>query len=96
MLLDEPTAALDLAHQKLAMRVVRELAASGCGVVMILHDLNLAARYADRCLVLAQGAQRGWGEPREILTPELFRRVFGVAAEILPHPTDGIPMVLPT
>jgi iron complex transport system ATP-binding protein len=95
LLLDEPTAALDLAHQKLAMQGVRGLAETGCGVVMILHDFNLAARYADRCLVLAQGSQSVWGAPREVLTPDLFQCVFGVAAEVMPHPADGSPVVLP-
>jgi iron complex transport system ATP-binding protein len=95
LLLDEPTAALDLAHQRLAMQGVRRLAADGCGVVMILHDFNLAARCADRCLVLAAGAQYHWGTPPEVLTPALFRRVFGVAAEVIPHPTDGAPVILP-
>ncbi len=95
LLLDEPTSALDLAHQRLVLQQVRELAADGCGVLMILHDFNLAARYSDRCLLLAQGHQRALGSPREVLTPDLLGEVFEAPVDVLPHPEDGLPVVLP-
>ena len=95
LLLDEPTSALDLAHQRLVLKQVRELAADGCGVFMILHDLNLAARYSDRCLLLAQGNQRALGSPQDVLTPNLLGEVFEAPVDVMPHPEDGLPVVLP-
>jgi iron complex transport system ATP-binding protein len=92
LLLDEPTAALDLAHQHQLLETAREFAAArGIGVVAILHDLNLAAMYADRVLVLWRGGVAAQGTPREVLQPATIGEAFSVAAQVLPHPlVDGM------
>lgn len=80
LLLDEPTAALDLAHQHQALRLMRGWAhTQGCGVVAVLHDLNLALRYADDVLLLAQGDAVCHGAVAEVLTAERIARVWGIA-----------------
>ncbi|MFT3719542.1 MAG: heme ABC transporter ATP-binding protein [Pseudorhodoferax sp.] len=79
LLLDEPTAALDLAHQHQALQLLRRLAhAQGLGVVLVLHDLNLALRYADGAVLLADAALQAAGPVREVLTPERVLAVWGV------------------
>jgi iron complex transport system ATP-binding protein len=82
LLLDEPTAALDLAHQHLALRLLREWAhGQGVGVVAVLHDVNLALRYADDALVLAPGETARMGPTAEMLTAQLISRVWRVPCE---------------
>ena len=83
MLLDEPTASLDLVHQLEVLALCRELAAEGRAVVVALHDLNAALRWASRVAVIEAGAKRAEGSPGEVLTPELLARVFGVRAQPL-------------
>jgi len=81
LLLDEPTAALDLQHQHRMLQLVRAWAtAQGVGVVAVLHDLNLALRYSDRCVVLQQGWVVGSGATAEVLTPLCIEKVWGVVA----------------
>ncbi|SDM56214.1 heme ABC transporter ATP-binding protein [Polaromonas sp. JS666] len=81
LLLDEPTAALDLQHQHRMLQLVRAWAtAQGVGVVAVLHDLNLALRYSDRCVVLQQGRVVGSGATAEVLTPLCIEKVWGVVA----------------
>ncbi len=84
MLLDEPTTFLDLKHQIAIYQLMRELAASGLAIVAVTHDLNLAARYSDRILVLKEGRLVADDRPAKALTPEMIRHVFEVeaAAEI--------------
>jgi iron complex transport system ATP-binding protein len=82
LLLDEPTSALDLGHQVTVMTLVRELAAEGRLVLMVLHDLNLAVRWADRVIVLRNGRVDAIGSPLEALTPEVLARTYGVDARI--------------
>ena len=84
LLLDEPTANLDLAHQHEVLGAVRRFASTGVGVVMVLHDLNLAQRYADRVLLLHEGRVHACGRPEEVLTTETIRRVFDVDVDFLP------------
>jgi iron complex transport system ATP-binding protein len=87
LLLDEPTAALDLAHQLDVLAVVREFArARGIGVVAILHDLNLASEYADRVVVLVDGRVVADGSPPAVLEPACIRTAFAVRAHVLTHP----------
>jgi iron complex transport system ATP-binding protein len=87
LLLDEPTAALDLAHQHHVLATAREFARPrGIGVVAILHDVNLAALYADRVLLLQHGAVLAMGSPRTVLQPATIVQGFGVAARVLEHP----------
>lgn len=81
LLLDEPTAALDLAHQHAVMNLLREMASEGIGVLVVLHDLNLALRYADSVLVLAGGRLQTQGPPAQVLTAALVASVWGVTVE---------------
>ena len=67
----------------------------GTTVVMVLHDLNLAARYADHLVAVADGAVHAAGDPRDVLTAETVREVFGLESRVVPDPVSGRPMVLP-
>lgn len=83
LLLDEPTSALDLAHQIRAMRLVREFAQGRDAlVVVVLHDLALACRWADRVAVLANGSILSFGAPQEAISPEVLRQAYGVEARV--------------
>ncbi|MFG2875985.1 heme ABC transporter ATP-binding protein [Streptomyces sp. NPDC048337] len=95
LLLDEPTAALDLRHQELVLRICRERAAAGDAVVVVLHDLGLAAAYADRAAVLHDGRIAADGPPSEVFEDALLSRVYRQPVEVLPHPRTGAPLVLP-
>ncbi|MFF2718847.1 heme ABC transporter ATP-binding protein [Streptomyces sp. NPDC058011] len=95
MLLDEPTAALDLRHQELVLRICRERAAAGDAVVVVLHDLSLAAAYADRVAVLHEGRIAVVGPPGEIFDGELLGEVYRQPVEVFPHPRTGTPLVVP-
>ncbi|OLT52103.1 heme ABC transporter ATP-binding protein [Cellulosimicrobium sp. CUA-896] len=95
LLLDEPTAALDLKHQEMALRVAREHAAAGGAVVVVVHDLSLAAAYADRVTLLAQGRVVADGAPREVLTEALLGDVYDHPVEVVEHPRGGAPIVVP-
>lgn len=92
LLLDEPTAALDLAHQHALLATARSFAAQrNMGVLAILHDLNLAASYADGVVVLQGGRVLARGTPSAVLQPETIAQGFGVAAHVLRHPlTNGM------
>jgi len=95
LLLDEPTAALDLGHQEAVMQVVRRRADDGHAVVVVLHDLGLAAAYADRICVLEQGRIVADGSPTEVLTEDLLGRVYQYPVTVTAHPETGTPLVLP-
>lgn len=91
LLLDEPTAALDLQHQHACMQLLRQRAAQGLGVVAVLHDLNLALRYAHDVLVVPGGGQAAlYGPSREVLSPACIERVWRMRGELL-HMQDGVP-----
>ena len=94
VLLDEPTASLDLRHQHLAMSVARELAAAGRAVVAVLHDLNLAAAGADRVAVMAGGRLAAIGAPAAVLTEELLSAVYEHPVSVVDHPRRPGPLVL--
>lgn len=96
LLLDEPTAALDLRHQELVLRICRERAGAGDAVVVVLHDLGLAAAYADRAAVLHGGRIAVAGPPAEVFTDELLGEVYRQPVEVFPHPRTGVPLVVPT
>ncbi|MEX2533994.1 MAG: ABC transporter ATP-binding protein [Trueperaceae bacterium] len=83
LLLDEPTTHLDLRYQVEILRHVREQAAAGVGVLVVLHDLNLAARGCDRLVVLSEGQVVAQGVPGEVLDHELLKRVYGTDVELL-------------
>ncbi|MCG7529580.1 heme ABC transporter ATP-binding protein, partial [Streptomyces sp. OfavH-34-F] len=95
LLLDEPTAALDLRHQELVLRICRERAAAGDAVVVVLHDLGLAAAYADRAAVLHEGRIAVAGPPAEVFSGELLGAVYRQPVEVFPHPRTGVPLVVP-
>lgn len=95
LLLDEPAAALDLRHQELVLSTARERASTGAAVVVVLHDLGLAAAYANRVHVLAGGRVRGAGPPAEVFTPGLLSEVYQHEVEVLPYPSGGAPLVVP-
>ncbi|WP_274557780.1 heme ABC transporter ATP-binding protein [Streptomyces spiramyceticus] len=95
LLLDEPTAALDLRHQELVLRICRERAAAGDAVVVVLHDLGLAAAYADRAAVLHGGRIAAEGPPTEVFCDALLSEVYRQPVEVLPHPRTGAPLVIP-
>ncbi|MHC9085129.1 heme ABC transporter ATP-binding protein [Luteimonas sp. RIT-PG2_3] len=96
ILLDEPTAALDMHHQETTLRRLRELADAGACIIVVLHDLNLAAAYADRIVMLESGRVVADGAPREVLTEEIISRVYRQSVHIIEHPTRGIPLVVVT
>ena len=95
ILLDEPTASLDPAQQTLVMALCRSLAAAGLTVVLVLHDLNLAAAWADVLVVLAKGRVRAIGSPRDVLTNDLLAAVYDWPARVNMPPRDGEVFVLP-
>ncbi|MFE0171747.1 heme ABC transporter ATP-binding protein [Streptomyces sp. NPDC059002] len=95
LLLDEPTAALDLRHQELVLRICRERAAAGDAVVVVLHDLGLAAAYADRVAVLRGGSVAAEGAPVDVFDEELLSEVYRQPVEVFPHPRTGAPVVAP-
>lgn len=96
MLLDEPTTFLDIAHQLDVLELCRRLNRDeGRTMVLVLHDLNQAARYADHLIVLKDGALAAAGPPREILTERLVEDVFGLTSRIVPDPVFASPMVIP-
>lgn len=96
LLLDEPTSSLDLAHQHSTLALARRAADLGIGVLAILHDLNLAAMYADRLVVMRRGRVVAEGPPDKVLTEELVQQVFDLTVSIARHPTRGCPYVVAT
>ncbi|WP_406299037.1 ABC transporter ATP-binding protein [Embleya sp. NBC_00888] len=95
MLLDEPTSALDLGHAVEVLGLVRQVAAGGRTVVMVLHDLPSAARYADVLVAMRDGRVVASGPPREVVDAALVRALYDVDADILRAPGDGTPVVVP-
>jgi len=87
LLLDEPTAALDIRHQHRVLATARGFAKRGAAVLVVLHDLNLAARYTDRVLVLRDGEASAYGPPEETLGREVVSDVFGVEVRVVRDPT---------
>ncbi len=96
LLLDEPTVHLDLEHQVSLMETVRALAHDDhLAVLIALHDLNLAARYADRVTLLVQGEVQASGAPRQVLTPEIISAAYHLEVQVVPHPFADVPLILP-
>jgi iron complex transport system ATP-binding protein len=93
LLLDEPTAALDLRHQEDVMRAVRARAAAGHAVLVVVHDLSLAAAYADRIAMVAAGAVVAVGSPAEVLTAERITAIYQLEVDIAE--VNGRPVVVP-
>lgn len=96
LLLDEPTTFLDVSHQVEVLDLLTDLNHSrGTTIVMVLHDLNLAARYADHLIALADGRLHAAGTPSEVLTEDTVRAVFGLENQVIIDPTSGKPLMLP-
>jgi iron complex transport system ATP-binding protein len=96
LLLDEPTTFLDVSHQVDVLDLLTDLNRHrGTTIVMVLHDLNLAARYADHLIAVSEGRLHAVGEPGEVLTAEVVREVFGMESSVIPDPVSGKPLVLP-
>ncbi|MDX3340716.1 MULTISPECIES: ABC transporter ATP-binding protein [Streptomyces] len=96
LLLDEPTTFLDASHQIEVLDLLTDLNRSrGTTIVMVLHDLNLAARYADHLIALAGGGLHASGTPAEVLTEETVRAVFDLDSRIIEDPVSGRPLMLP-
>ncbi|SDN83563.1 iron complex transport system ATP-binding protein [Klenkia soli] len=96
LLLDEPTTYLDLSHQIDVLELVERLHTErGRTVAVVLHDLNLAARYARRLVAMKDGVLVASGTPAEVLTEELLAEVFDLEARVIPDPVSGTPMVVP-
>lgn len=96
LLLDEPTTFLDVSHQVEVLDLLTDLnRARGTTIVMVLHDLNLAARYADRLVALVTGRLHVCGDPAEVLTEDTVRAVFGMESRIIADPLSGRPHMLP-
>ncbi|MGA1836125.1 heme ABC transporter ATP-binding protein [Herbiconiux sp. 11R-BC] len=95
LLLDEPTAALDLRHQEDVLRIARDRARAGDCVVVVLHDLSLAAAYADRIVLIAGGRVVADGAPDAVLTAPLLSAVYELPVEVMRHPVTGTALILP-
>jgi iron complex transport system ATP-binding protein len=96
LLLDEPTAHLDLQYQVSLLELVRELAhKDNLAVLIALHDLNLAAHYADRIALMVAGNIKAMGKPKEVLLPELIAEAYCLPVQVVKHPFLDIPLVLP-
>lgn len=96
LLLDEPTTYLDIAHQVEVLDLLTDInRARGTTVVMVLHDLNLAARYADRLVAVVDGRIHSVGSPRDVVTREYVREVIGLRSQIIQDPVSGAPIVVP-
>ncbi|WP_291046257.1 ABC transporter ATP-binding protein [Herbiconiux sp.] len=96
LLLDEPTTFLDVSHQVEVLDLLTDLnRRRGTTIVMVLHDLNLAARYADHLVALAGGRVHAAGDPTAVLTEEVVRTVFGLDSRVIPDPVSGKPLMLP-
>lgn len=95
MLLDEPTAALDIRHQESTLALCRARAAEGAGVVVVLHDIDVAAAYCDRIVVLSQGTVFADGPAEQVCTSELLSEVYEWPIDVISHPRTGRLIVLP-
>ena len=95
LLLDEPTAALDIRHQEQVLSLARRRAEQGDAVAVVMHDLGLAAAHADRIVMLSRGRVRSQGVPQDVMTAELLSEVYDCRIETLTHPRTGGVLVLP-
>ncbi|QYR19688.1 heme ABC transporter ATP-binding protein [Paenibacillus sp. sptzw28] len=95
LLLDEPTTYLDIGYQVQLLDTVKNWQREqGMTVVAVLHDLNLAAQYCDKLLVLSEGCVEAFGVPSAVIETDLIRRVYGAKTVVLPHPETGVPQLL--
>jgi iron-chelate-transporting ATPase len=93
LLLDEPIAALDLSHQVEVLTLVRQLShQAGLGIVVVLHDVNMAARFCDEIVALHSGRLVARGTPQQIVRPDILRAIYGIEVGVMPHPEGGRPL----
>lgn len=95
LMLDEPTAALDLGHQEAVLSLARDRAREGDAVLVVLHDLNLAGAYSDRIALLREGRIIACDRPETVLTAETVSEVYRTPVEVIPHPVTGRGIVMP-
>ncbi len=95
LLLDEPTTGLDLLHQQQILTTARHMAERGYAVVAVLHDLNIAAQYAHKMLMLKKGATAAEGTPREVLTTANVEHVFDLPVQLVDSPCHDCPLIVP-
>ena len=96
ILLDEPTANLDISHQVEVLDLIKNLCLeNNLTVLAALHDLNLASQYCDRLILLNNRQVHAEGTPREVLSPANIKEVYGAESCVYPHPISGLPVVLP-
>ncbi|WP_020619211.1 ABC transporter ATP-binding protein [Paenibacillus daejeonensis] len=94
--LDEPTTFLDMAHQLEVLQLLQTLnEKEGRTIVMVVHDLNHASRYADHMIAIKKGTVVGEGSPTKVMTSHILREVFGIEADVVPDPRTGVPLCLP-
>jgi iron complex transport system ATP-binding protein len=96
LLLDEPTANLDLAHQAAILALVRKRCDTrGTAALVVTHDINLAAEFSNHVLLMKEGQTVAFGKPDEVLTPDLLKEVFAVRVLVDAHPVSGVPRITP-
>ena len=96
LLLDEPTANLDLAHQATILALVRKRCDTrGTAALVVTHDINLAAEFSNHVLLMKDGRSVAFGTPDEVLTPDLLKEVFAVRVLVDAHPISGVPRITP-
>ena len=92
LLLDEPTSALDIAHQVEVLQLIRDLSQRlQPGIILVLHDINMAARYCDRLVALRGGRLLYDGTPASLMQPDCLQAIYGLPMQVIPHPVDGSP-----
>jgi iron complex transport system ATP-binding protein len=94
LFLDEPTSSLDLSHQHMVLNTAWQKSRQGVGVFLVLHDMNLAARYADRILLMKQGEIVQQGSPADVLTEDALSRLFDVHIKVMDHPQGNYPLIV--
>ncbi|MNC36112.1 putative siderophore transport system ATP-binding protein YusV [compost metagenome] len=96
LFLDEPTTFLDMAHQLEVLQLLQKLnEEEGRTIIMVVHDLNHASRYAQHMVAIKSGTVISEGTPAEVMTPDVLRKVFGIECDIVPDPRTGVPLCLP-
>ena len=95
LLLDEPTSSLDIAHQRLVLDTARALANEGTAILVVLHDLNLAAAYCDRLVMMVRGRVLASGSPRDVIVSSVLSEAYGCAIHANQLPVAGTPFALP-
>ncbi len=96
LFLDEPTTFLDMAHQLEVLKLLQKLnSEEGRTIIMVVHDLNHATRYAQHMVAIKTGKVVSEGSPEEVVTQDVLREVFGIEADIIPDPRTGVPLCLP-